>query len=46
MFIEQSLITITSLEPTIRWELHETENKRALLSNEFSLMYTAQGEEV
>lgn len=46
MFIEQSLITITSLESTIQWELHETKNKQALLSKEFSLLYIAQGEKV
>lgn len=46
MFIEHSLITITFLESTIQWELHETKNKQALLSKEFTLMCTAQGEEV
>lgn len=46
VFIEQSLITITSLESTIQWELHETKNKQALLSKEFSLLYIAQGEKV
>lgn len=46
VFIEHSLITITFLESTIQWELHETKNKQALLSKEFTLMCTAQGEEV
>ena len=47
VFIEQSLITIISLVSTSQWELHKIENKQGhSYRNEFSLMYTAQGEEV
>lgn len=45
VFIENSLITIICLVSTVQWELLENKQGHSY-RNEFSLMYTAQGEEV